>query len=89
MPCRDVYIYSERATLGISLVSSDNGEILAHCSMLDYPTPSSNVDQAANWKQWTARNFTDNIKASVCHFLYTHTHTHTHKHKHIMCFFFL
>lgn len=54
---------SERANLGISLVGSESGEILAHASLLDYPSVTS-VDPA-RWEHWTQENFTEDIRASV------------------------
>lgn len=69
----------ERANLGISLLNSESGEILAHASLLDYPSVAS-VDPA-HWEQWTRENFTDEIRASVSlhnhHLSLSHTYIHT------------
>jgi hypothetical protein len=61
----------ERANLGISLVGPENGEILAHASLLDYPSVGSSVDPA-HWEQWTRENFTEDIRASPMNTLFLH-----------------
>jgi hypothetical protein len=63
----------ERATLGITLVGSEEegGEILAHGSLLDYPVPTSGVEPSS-WEEWASDNFTGDIRASPMNSLFLH-----------------